>query len=61
MSMPPIKLPKDQRTAYRRLSTKRKNGSLTPDEHRELLQLSDLVETLHASRMQSLVRLAAHA
>ncbi|MDB6006422.1 MAG: hypothetical protein JWR15_3409 [Prosthecobacter sp.] len=52
-------LPTDQRTTYRRLSTKRKNGSLTPAEHRELLQLSDLVETLHARRVQSLVRLAA--
>jgi len=52
-------LPMDQRTVYRRLSTKRKHGSLTPAEHRELLRLSDLVETLHAQRMQSLVRLAA--
>lgn len=52
-------LPTDQRMIYRRLSTKRKNGSLTPTEHRELLRLSDLVETLHARRMQSLVRLAA--
>ncbi len=52
-------LPTDQRMIYRRLSTKRKNGSLTPAEHRELLRLSDLVETLHARRMQSLVKLAA--
>ena len=49
----------DQRTAYRRLSTKRKSGSLTPAEHHELLRLSDLVETLHARRMQSLVRLSS--
>lgn len=52
-------LPADQRMAYRRLSAKRKNGSLTPSEHRELLRLSDLVETLHAQRMQSLIKLAA--
>ena len=52
-------LPTDQRTAYRRLSTKCKNGSLTRAEHRELLRLSDLVETLHARRLKRLVRLAA--
>lgn len=52
-------LPADQRTAYRRLSTKRKNESLTVGEHRELLRLSDEVEMLHARRMQSLVKLAA--
>ncbi len=52
-------LPADQRTAYRRLSLKRKNESLTPSDHRELLRLSDAVELLHAKRMQSLVKLAA--
>lgn len=52
-------LPADQRTAYRRLSLKRKNESLSPAEHRELLRLSDAVEELHARRMQSLVKLAA--
>jgi hypothetical protein len=52
-------LPVDERTAYRRLSTRRKNGTLTPAEHRELLRLSDAVETLNARRMQSVVKLAA--
>jgi len=68
MSMPPIKLlkaiistlPKDQHTAYRRLSTKRKNGSLTPAEHHKLLELSDAIETLHARRVQSLISSLSH-
>ncbi|MFN0076203.1 MAG: hypothetical protein ACKVY0_06995 [Prosthecobacter sp.] len=52
-------LPVDERAAYRRLATRRKNGTLTPAEHRELLRLSDAVETLNARRMQSVVKLAA--
>lgn len=49
----------EQRTAYRRLSAKRKGGDLTPAEQRELIRLSDLVESLHARRLQSVVKLAA--
>ncbi|HEY1048876.1 MAG TPA: hypothetical protein VGE39_03945 [Prosthecobacter sp.] len=52
-------LPPEQRTVYHRLSAKRKSGGLTPAEHRELIRLSDLVETLHARRLQSLIKLAA--
>lgn len=52
-------LPLDERTAYRSLSTRRQNGTLTPAEHRELLRLTDAVETLNARRMQSVVKLAA--
>lgn len=52
-------LPSEQRATYRRLSTKRKSGDLTPVEHRELIRLSDLVEGFHARRLQSLVKLAA--
>ena len=52
-------LPAEQRENYRRLSAKRKNGTLTPAEHRELVQLSDALETLHARRVQSVVKLAA--
>ncbi len=52
-------LPAAERLNYRKLTTKRKNGTLTPVEHRELLRLSDEVETLHARRVQSVVKLAA--
>lgn len=52
-------LPPDQRASYRRLVSKRKNGTLTPAEHRELVQLSDALEILHASRVQSVIKLAA--
>ncbi len=68
MSLPPIRLPKavistlpkDQSTAYRLLSTKRKNGSLTSAEHHKLLELSDVIETLHARRVQSLISSLSH-
>lgn len=49
----------DQRIKYRRLAGRRKNGTLTPAEHRELIALSDALELLHAGRVQSLVKLAA--
>ena len=52
-------LPVAQRAAYRQLSTKRKSGSLSAVELRELSRLSDEVEKLHARRVQSLVKLAA--
>lgn len=52
-------LPVDQRTVYRRLMTKRKNGTLSTIELRELSKLTDQVESLHAKRVQSLVKLAA--
>lgn len=52
-------LPPSQRAAYRRLSAKRKNGTLTSAEHGELLRLSDEVEMLHARRVQSVGKLAA--
>ena len=52
-------LPAAERAEYRKLTTKRKNGMLTPAEHRELLRLSNEVEALHARRVQSVVKLAA--
>lgn len=52
-------LPPDQRNKYRHLSSRRKSGTLTPAEHRELISLSDALEALHARRVQSIVKLAA--
>ncbi|WP_395746341.1 hypothetical protein [Prosthecobacter sp.] len=45
----------NQRVAYCRLFAKRKSGSLTPAEHRKLLKLSDAIELLHATHLQSLI------
>jgi hypothetical protein len=52
-------LPPHARARYRRLSAKRRRGTLTRQEHRELLQLSDETERINALRAKSLVALAA--
>lgn len=52
-------LPAAERVMYRKLCARRKNGTLSPAGQRELMRLTDEVETLHARRMQSLVKLAA--
>ncbi|MBE2286039.1 MAG: hypothetical protein IAE77_21470 [Prosthecobacter sp.] len=52
-------LPAGERAEYRKLVNRRRNGTLTPADQRRLQHLSDQVETLHARRVQSVVRLAA--
>lgn len=43
---------------YKKLVSRRDHGSLTPEEHEELIRLSDQIEELHAKRMEYLVELA---
>ena len=43
---------------YKKLVARRDNGTLTPEEHEELIRLSDQIEELHAKRMEYLVELA---
>ena len=51
-------LPLDMADRYRRLIEKRRAASLLPEEHEELLRLSDQTEHLEAERVESLAELA---
>jgi hypothetical protein len=51
-------LPEDLRERYAELIGKRQAHTLAPDEHDELLRLTDRVEELEAQRAQTLVELA---
>jgi hypothetical protein len=51
-------LPEDQRQRYRDLIGKRRQQVLTPQEHAELLQLTDQVEQREAARTSALAELA---
>jgi hypothetical protein len=43
---------------YYELMEKRRAGSLTPEEHEELLHLTDVAEAIQAQRVQDLAELA---
>lgn len=43
---------------YRALVNRRRSGTLTPEEHQELLRLTDEVERLQAERIEHLAELA---
>lgn len=51
-------LPSDLADRYRRLIEKRRAASLLPEEHEELLRLSDQSERLEAERVEALAELA---
>src|SRR5262245_37038433 len=51
-------LPEAARQRYADLMAKRDEETLTPEEHAELLRLTDQAERLQAERMESLVALA---
>jgi hypothetical protein len=51
-------LPPDLRDRYEVLGDRRRSEALTPDEHHELLELTDRVEALEAERAANLARLA---
>ncbi|HYN22045.1 MAG TPA: hypothetical protein VE078_13880 [Thermoanaerobaculia bacterium] len=51
-------LPDEKATRYRELTKRRQAGDLTPDDHRELLDLTDEVERLQAERIEHLADLA---
>ncbi|PZV11782.1 MAG: hypothetical protein DCF22_13805 [Leptolyngbya sp.] len=44
---------------YHRLIAKRQTETLTPEEHEQLIQLSDRLEKLNVVRIQALIQLAA--
>ena len=51
-------LPEDASHRYHELMSKRRAGTLTPEEHQELLRLTDVAEALQAERAQYLAELA---
>ena len=51
-------LPKELVDRYSKLIAKRQAEDLTPDEHKELLSLTDQVEKLEARRVEHLAQLA---
>ena len=51
-------LPSDQADRYRQLIEKRRAASLLPEEHEELLRLSNQMEHLEAERVEALAGLA---
>lgn len=51
-------LPETKRAAYVALSAKRREETLTAAEHRELLRLSDELESLNVERLHCLTELA---
>jgi len=51
-------LPSDAQKHYDELITKRQAETLTPDEHTELLHLTEQIERLQAQRMEYLAELA---
>jgi hypothetical protein len=51
-------IPADLQRSYDDLITKRRATTLTPEDHAELLQLTDRIETLEADRIATLADLA---
>ncbi len=51
-------LPKTIWDPYKQLVAKRRNGTLTPDEHKMLIHFSNQLEEMNAERMGYLVELA---
>jgi hypothetical protein len=51
-------LPEKIQVRYRDLIAKRRQQTLTPEEHNELLRLTDVVEQLEADRLTALSELA---
>lgn len=51
-------LPKELQKKYNELLEKRRAEELTPEEHKELLRLSDQVEKLEAQRVKYLAEMA---
>lgn len=54
-----MSLPEATLDRYRELIALRREERLTPEEHTELLAISDALETLHVQRMEDLIKLAA--
>jgi hypothetical protein len=52
-------LPPEKRKRFALLETKRSSGSLTEEEHQELIALSDQLEQLNVDRVQYLGQLAS--
>ncbi|NOX63846.1 MAG: hypothetical protein GXP42_18165 [Chloroflexi bacterium] len=50
--------PPEKQKRYRELIAKRQGGTLTPEEHQELLELGDEMERLEAKRLKYLSQLA---
>lgn len=51
-------LPEEEASSYHELMDKRRAGSLTPEEHRELLRLTDAAEAVQTRCIQNLTELA---
>ncbi|WP_293047449.1 hypothetical protein [Moorena sp. SIO1F2] len=51
-------IPADIQNRYDELIEKRRMEMLTPDQYRELLALSDQVETIEAKRVEAMAELA---
>jgi hypothetical protein len=51
-------LPDELAARYRELMERRRAGTLTTEEHRELMRLSDQAEELEAARIRALSELA---
>ncbi len=51
-------LPDDTARRYRDLISRRRTGTLSPEEHEELLRLTDRAEVLEADRLAHLAELA---
>ena len=51
-------IPSDTQKNYDELIAKRQDETLTPEEHRELLHLTEQIEKLQAQRLESLAELA---
>jgi len=51
-------LPSAVAERYRELTSRRRAGKLTPEEHQELLRLTDEAEQLQAERIERLAQLA---
>jgi hypothetical protein len=51
-------LPEEVWQRYRALVARRRAETLTPEEHKELIELSDRMEEVNARRMEHLVELA---
>jgi hypothetical protein len=51
-------LPEGDAVLYHALMERRRTGNLTPEQHRELLRLTDVAEAIQAERIQHLAELA---
>jgi hypothetical protein len=51
-------LPDELRDRYNELTTRREQEALTPDDHQELLRLTDEVERVEVDRLAALAELA---